>query len=127
MITETDLRQAIAECQGERSPNANTCIKLASYFTIQDHLYGAPDISASFSDAPESLPREGITYQSNTDFSRTVYGKDANSVLAVVDDLMDALQAVCPRMYRNAMRHFEEAYRNRQGVLLCRFSFAMFF
>jgi hypothetical protein len=109
LITENDLRQAIAECQGERNPNANTCLKLASYLTIQDHLFGAPDSSASFSAASESLPREGITYQSNTDFSRAVYGKNADDVLAIVDDLMDALHALCPRLYRNAMRHFEEA------------------
>ena len=109
MITENDLRQAIAECQGERNPNANTCLKLASYLTIQDHLFGVPDSSASFSAAPESLPCEGITYQSNTDFSRAVYGKNADDVLAIVDDLMDALQALCPRLYRNAMRHFEAA------------------
>lgn len=109
MITENDLRQAIAECQGERNPNANTCIKLAAFYTIQDHMNGVPDSSASFAAAPESLPCEGITYQSNTDFSRAVYGKNADDVLAVVDDLMDALQALCPRLYRNAMRHFNEA------------------
>ena len=39
MITEKDLQDAIAECQGERKPNANTCIKLAAYFTIYDHLF----------------------------------------------------------------------------------------
>ena len=109
MITEADLQQAIAECQGERSPNANTCIKLASYFTIQDHLFGVPDSSASYAAPPESQPFEGITYHSNTDFSRAVYGKNANDVLAIVDDLMDALQALCPRLYRITMRHFEEA------------------
>lgn len=109
MITENDLRQAIAECQGERNPNANTCIKLAAFYTIQDHMNGVPDSSASFAAAPESLPCEGITYQSNTDFSRAVYGKNADDVLAIVDDLMDALQELCPRLYRNAMRHFEEA------------------
>lgn len=110
MITELELKEAIAECQGVRSPNANTCLKLASYLTIQDHLYGKPDTSViSYSEPPESLPCEGITYQSNTDFSRAVYGKDSDSVLAVVDDLMNALQALCPRLYRNAMRRFEEA------------------
>lgn len=109
MITERDLQEAIAECQGERSPNANTCLKLASYLTIQKHLFGKPDISSvSLAAAPEYRPSEGITYQSETDFSRAVNGKDTAKVLAVVDDLMNALQAVSPRMYRNAMRHFEE-------------------
>lgn len=108
MITENDLRQAIAECQGERSPNANTCIKLAAYYTIQDHMNGKPDISgASFAAAP--VPCEGITYRSKTDFSRAVYGKDADSVIAVVDDLMDTLYLLCPKLYHKAMRHFEEA------------------
>ena len=34
MITEQDLLEAIAECQGQRNPNANTCIKLAAYYII---------------------------------------------------------------------------------------------
>ena len=39
MIRESDLRDAIAECQGSRSPNADTCIKLAAYYTIRDHMF----------------------------------------------------------------------------------------
>ncbi len=107
MITENDLRQAIAECQGERNPNANTCLKLAAFYTIRDHMNGVPD--SSFAAPPESLPYEGITYYSETDFSRAVHGKDINSILEIVDDLMSTLQAVCPRLYRITMRHFEEA------------------
>lgn len=42
MITEHDLQEAIAECQGERNPNAQTCIKLAAFYTIRDHLYPEP-------------------------------------------------------------------------------------
>lgn len=109
MITENDLRQAIAECQGERNPNANTCIKLAAFYTIQDHMNGVPDSSASYAAPPESQPFEGITYYSKSDFSQAVRGKDVDSVLGIVDDLMSTLQAVCPRLYRITMRHFEEA------------------
>lgn len=105
MITENDLKQAIAECQGERNPNANTCIKLAAFYTIQDHL-GNPDVPASYAAAP--VPCEGITFYSESDFARAVYGKDANSVLAVVDDLMQALQALSPRLYHITMRKFEK-------------------
>ena len=109
MITETDLRQAIAECQGERNPNANTCIKLAAFYTIQDHMNGVPDSSVSYAAPPESQPFEGITYYSNSDVSQAVRGKDVDSILGIVDDLMSTLQAVCPRLYRITMRHFEEA------------------
>lgn len=109
LISEHDLRQAIAECQGERNPNANTCVKLAAFYTIRDHLYGTPSASeASFAAAPEIQPSEAITYRSDTEFSQSVRGKDPDSVLAVVDDLMNTLQAVCPRLYRITMRHFRE-------------------
>ena len=40
MITEKDLQEAIAECQGQRNPNANTCIKLAAFYTIRRELFG---------------------------------------------------------------------------------------
>ncbi len=39
MITEHDLQEAIAECQGKRNPDANTCIKLAAFYTIKEHLF----------------------------------------------------------------------------------------
>ena len=35
MITEMDLQEAIAECQGKRNPNADTCIKLAAFYIIK--------------------------------------------------------------------------------------------
>lgn len=108
MITENDLKQAIAECHGERHPNANTCMKLAAFYTIQDHISGTPDIPAlSFAAAP--VPYEGINLQSQTDFSRAVSGKDADSVLAVVDDLMQALQVLSPRLYRLTLDKIKNA------------------
>ena len=32
VIREDDVREAIAEMQGQKNPNANTCIKLAAYY-----------------------------------------------------------------------------------------------
>ena len=57
MITEKDLLEAIAECQGERNPNANTCIKLAAYYTILDHL--------SDKNKTDQIPIEPINYYSS--------------------------------------------------------------
>ena len=44
MITENDLQEAIAECEGVRNPTANTCLKLAAFYTIKDKLYPEPQI-----------------------------------------------------------------------------------
>ena len=57
MITEQDLREAIAECQGQRNPNANTCIKLAAFLTIQRELYGKEQ-----EDEPNVMPARAYSY-----------------------------------------------------------------
>lgn len=40
MIKLEDLEEAIAECQGQRNPNADTCIKLAAFYTIKRKCLG---------------------------------------------------------------------------------------
>ena len=56
MITEKDLQEAIAECQGQRNPNANTCIKLAAYLTIQKEMFGTQEeLIPTYSYAPSEV------------------------------------------------------------------------
>ena len=62
MITEKDLQEAIAECEGARNPNANTCIKLAAFYTIRQHMFGEQP-SYSFS-APPVEPETPIVSDS---------------------------------------------------------------
>ena len=105
MITEHDLRAAIAECQGERNPNANTCIKLAAYYTILreqqgDYSFQAPTLVEN--------QNELIDYQSDTDFGQAVRGKDTTFILGLIDDLMTILQAVQPQLYNGVMRELNK-------------------
>ena len=104
MITEQDLREAIAECQGQRNPNASTAIKLASYLTILDHVNKEDNNekqsqiqSYSFASAPTS-------YDSGTEFSDRILNMDINAVLTVMDELMTTLSVVNPRLYDAVMR-----------------------
>lgn len=101
MIREEDLLDAIAECQGQRNPNASTCIKLASFYTILDHLTEkTPEVperpAYSFAAAPG--------YESDTEFGQRIRGMDVNEVLALMDELMTALKVVNPRLYDAVMR-----------------------
>lgn len=100
MITERDLKEAIAECQGQRNPNANTCIKLAAFLTIQRELYGEPSEvpPRSFAYSP------GIGYNSDTDFGQAIKGKSYDEIMPVVDELMTTLEAVYPRLYYSTMQ-----------------------
>ena len=104
MITEQDLRQAIAECQGERNPNAQTCIKLAAYYTILDYTQEKP-IDTGYSGAAYKPESE---YRSETEFGRLVSRMKYEDVLFVVDDLMDALKVLNPKLYDGVIRNLED-------------------
>ena len=103
MITERDLQEAIAECQGERNPNANTCIKLAAYYTIQQNLFPGRNQQYSFRAAPDEQI-ETVNLDSDSEFSRAVNDRDVNEVLPIWDELMTTLKIVNPRLYDGVMR-----------------------
>ena len=106
MITEQDLQEAIAECQGERNPNANTCIKLAAYYTIRDHQYPEKEIVPAYSYAPPPDEVETmITYESDTEFGRAIKGRPAGEIWPIVDELVnEPLRMIHPRLYAAFMR-----------------------
>lgn len=106
MIREEELLDAIAECQGTRNPNANTCIKLASFYTILDHIK-KPDEPASreYMHAYSfDTPTVQSDYKSDSEFGRIVQEKNANDVLKTIDELMETLRMMQPRLYDAFMR-----------------------
>ena len=114
MIKETDLLEAIAECEGQRNPNASTCIKLAAFYTIRRELFGGdladPVISRGFSGAKAPELEKSMTtgYDSGSQFSDVIKGKDLSGCLAVIDELMDTLQILNPRLYDGVIRKLNE-------------------
>ncbi len=109
MITEKDLQEAIAECQGARNPDANTCIKLAAFYIIKNEMYGQredmpPVLPAySYSVASEQVETT-IDYYSDTEFSEAIDGRQATDIWPIIDELMSVLQATNPRLYAGVMR-----------------------
>lgn len=107
MIKEQDLLDAIAECQGERNPNANTCIKLAAYYTILNNIIERDDrvvdTGYSFSSAPPV-----ISYEGQSEFAEIVNGKTAETVMPVMDELMETVRLLQPRLYDSVLRKLRE-------------------
>lgn len=96
MILKQDLLEAIAECQGERNPDAKTCIKLASYITILNYMEGSvADILPDYSRAEP--PRQ---YNSGSEFCSAIDGQTLDDILPVLDDMMDAVSVLIPKLYR---------------------------
>jgi len=106
VITEKDLQEAIAECEGIRNPNANTCIKLAAFYTIKKELFGGAEIVPAYSYA--SPPAQAAEYISDTEFGEKVSGMDLADVMPVMDELMTTLAVVNPRLYECVMRKLNQ-------------------
>lgn len=135
MITLHDLEEAIAECQGERNPNANTCIKLAAFYTIRNEMFpnttpeaiqaptqgdvarlsintrsgysGDSDRSRQ-SEQAEPITESVIDYNSGSEFSEAIDGMDALEVWPIIDELMSVIQATNIRLYNGVMRKIEQ-------------------
>lgn len=112
MITEQDLKAAIAECQGERNPSANTCIKLAAFYTIQKEMFGKAEQreeppAYSYAPAPDQNPYT-ISLDSGTEFARVIEGRDPEEIMPLMDEAMTLLQAVYPACYNAIMKKLSE-------------------
>ena len=114
MITEQDLQEAIAECEGTRNPTSSTCLKLAAYYTIQERMYGKKDqfreptkMIYSFADSPHEQVDTVVEYLSDTEFSKAIRGKKNDEIWPIIDELMSVLQATNPRLYSGVMRKIE--------------------
>lgn len=109
MITQYDLDSAIAECQGKRNPDANTCIKLAAFYTIRREMYGEdkdaePLPAYSYSPAPSV----GIDFPGDSEFARAINGRDQEEIWPVIDELMDTINVLQPRLYDAVMRKLQD-------------------
>ena len=108
LITEKDLREAIAECEGTRNPNSSTCIKLAAYYTILNQMNNQTkeEFIPNYSFASEPI-FEDLPY-SNSDFSQEVMDKGINKVFPILDELMDAIMVVNPKLYQSTMNKISD-------------------
>lgn len=97
MITEKDLRSAIAECEGQRTPNANTCIKLAAFYTILNNLYPKEIKERERVEPPyfDSVP----VMNSDSEFINVCSKKGIEGVLGVLDEHMQAIKLLYPKEY----------------------------
>lgn len=121
MITEHDLQEAIAECEGQRNPNANTCIKLAAFYTIRNNMFPKTDAQAPEPLLPHSYSfvadtstnvetgAEAVMIDSDTDFAKAVSKLPQSTAWDIMDELMSTLAVLNPRLYASAMRKIETA------------------
>ena len=111
MITEYDLDEAIAECQGKRNPDAQTCMKLAAFYTIKQHMFGKPEPDVRMnSEAVPSVPsysysagKDTTQFTSDSEFGKLVNELEISQILPFIDDLVETVKVVNPKLYNAFM------------------------
>lgn len=112
MIREQDLQEAIAECMGKRNPDANTCIKLAAFYTILNQMY--PQKEAQLPQEPVipamsyKMEERFVDYEGDSEFARLCSERPISHIMPVLDELMDTLQILQPRLYDGVIRRLKE-------------------
>lgn len=99
MFSKRELMDAIAECE-ENPTTYPDCMKLATFYTLYDHLY--PPATSS-----EQVEETTIGNYGDTEFLKEISGLDAGKVWAVMDELMTTIKAMQPRLYEGILRKVE--------------------
>ena len=107
MITEKEIAQAIEECMRE-PVTGNKRAVLADLIIIQDYLFGetvkAQDVPQpmpmqSYSAPPVEQVEKYIETNGDSEFLRAVDGRKADKVWKLIDELVEAVKILHPRMY----------------------------
>lgn len=122
MITKESLQEAITECQGKRNPTSDTCLKLAAYYIVKDHMFDSNNKKERQAVSNYSLPsysyaqspKEGgfssteLRGREGSEFLERASRMDVDDVFSVMDELMSTLSIINPRLYNGVMRALAE-------------------
>lgn len=113
MLNLQEIEEAIAELEAGKT-SFGVCARLADLYAVRDHLRGdTPQTYTqdySFAATPPKTSALPDTYNmyADSEFLEAVEGKDADEAWRVVDDLMDTLRVVNPRVYDSVLRKMKE-------------------
>ena len=107
MITEKEIAQAIEECMRE-PVTGNKRAVLADLIIIQDYLFGEPARAQevqqpirvqSYSTPPIEQVETYIETNGDSEFLKAVDGRKADKAWKLMDELVEAVKILHPRMY----------------------------
>ena len=108
MITEKEVAQAIEECMQEPI-TGNKRSDLADLIIIQDYLFGEPTREQevpqmpipmqSYSAPPMEQVEIYVETNGDSEFLKAVDGRKAERVWKLIDELVEAVKILHPRMY----------------------------
>lgn len=105
MISERDLDEAIAECQGKRNPTASDCIKLSAFLQLKERMYPEKTENPTFPQQSYSYSagNDVVQFTSNSEFGKLINGLEISQILPLIDDLVETVKVVSPKLYNAFM------------------------
>lgn len=103
MFTERELCDAITECENAPASLQN-CQKLAVFYSLYDRLFAQKLEVEQKTAKSEILPISS----SSSEFLRAIAGRDWSSLLIILDELMDTVKILQPRLYTAVMQKLQE-------------------
>lgn len=102
MFTLRELDTAIRECE-DAKPSYQICEKLATFYTVRDHLQSEPPPEPEYSyDEPKSIGDYG-----ESEFLQAIKGRSEGEIFALMDELMQTILITNPRLYQGVMRQIK--------------------
>jgi hypothetical protein len=99
MLSKRELTEVISEL--EESPRSyQDCAKLATFYSLYDHLY--PEVMQGYSGQAETVSGYG-----DSEFLRAIAGKDTAFAWGLMDELMSAIKVLNPRLYDSVLRKLD--------------------
>ena len=97
MVSKDKLDKEILELETRHDTTYATCERLAWLYIVRDHITGQQ--------AAQPTP---LAVDPSSAFLQVVDGKDSHAVFAVMDDLMDTLSVVAPRVYASVLEKIKQ-------------------
>ena len=97
MISIEQIGGEIAQLEEEKPTHA-TMQKLSALYIVRDHMILGNE------DEPQTVMVTGkVPMISESEFSKQIYDRDVKKVLPVLDELMETLRLIQPRLYNAVM------------------------
>ena len=100
MFTEAELIDAIDQLESGKHSIQN-CERLAAIYTVLDHLYANPVITGYSKDNKVDEMEKVIDDYGKSEFLQAIAGKPAKEVWHLVNELVEAISVLNPRLLSN--------------------------
>ena len=106
MYTNAELTSAIEELENGKHTIQNV-IKLASLYTVRNNMDGNDIPLIRYSGDTEPVKDDCVGLYGDSDFLRLVHGKKCDEMWLMMNEIMDSVYMLNPRLYNSIMRKIE--------------------